>query len=334
MKRLQLIIATVLFLLFCVAVSVYLELLIYGKKPAGTKPDGQVVTIAPGQRFQVFSAMLHDAGIIENPTKFELFARIKGYDKQIKAGEYFFSPSLSPEKILDIAVRGKVRLHRLTIPEGYNLRQIAMTVEASGFGTETDFLKAATDSARVRKNGIDADAFEGYLFPDTYYFPKGATPDQIISAMVKHFWTVFGPEWQKRAKDLGFSVHQIVTLASIIEKETGTPYERPIISSVFHNRLQRNMRLESDPTVIYGIENFDGNITRKHLNTTTAYNTYRINGLPPGPIANTGAASIEAALFPADTPYLYFVSKRDRTHHFSTSINDHNKAVRTYQLNR
>lgn len=152
--------------------------------------------------------------------------------------------------------------------------------------------------------------------------------------MVKRFWAIFKPEWKNRAKILGFSIHQVVTFASIIEKETGAAFERPIISSVFHNRLKRRMRLQSDPTVIYGIKDFDGNLTRKHLAKTTPYNTYRINGLPPGPIANAGIKAIEAALYPADTKFLYFVSKKDTTHKFSANIRDHNSAVRKYQLRR
>ena len=152
--------------------------------------------------------------------------------------------------------------------------------------------------------------------------------------MVKRFRSIFTPEFNNQAKKLNLSIHQVVTLASIIEKETGAPFERPIISSVFHNRLRKRMRLESDPTVIYGIKNFDGNITRKHLSEQTPYNTYQIRGLPPGPIANPGLKAIEAALFPEDTNFLYFVSKRDRTHKFSTNIADHNRAVRKYQLRR
>lgn len=152
--------------------------------------------------------------------------------------------------------------------------------------------------------------------------------------MLSRFQSVFTKEWENKAEKLGFSIHQIVTLASIIEKETGAPFERPVISSVFHNRLKKGMRLESDPTVIYSIHNFDGNITRAHLNEHTPYNTYKIRGLPPGPIANPGKEAMEAALFPADTPYLYFVSKRDRTHKFSTNITEHNRAVRKYQILR
>ena len=152
--------------------------------------------------------------------------------------------------------------------------------------------------------------------------------------MVKRFWSVFKPEWKERAKTLGMTIHQVITLASIIEKETAVADERPIISSVFHNRLKRNMRLESDPTVIYGMGDYNGNITRKDLERPTPYNTYAIKGLPPGPISNTGAKAIEAALYPADGKFLYFVSKNNGTHHFSNNFKDHNRAVRKYQLGR
>lgn len=323
-----------MFLLISVAVGVYLHIIINARKPADTEPAQHVVIIKPGQGFLVFSQKLHQLGIINDLKAFKLFAYIKGYEKKIKAGEYMLSSAMSPEEILEIVVNGKVRLHRLTIPEGYNLKQIARIVAEAGFGTEADFLRAATDADLVHTKGIDAETFEGYLFPDTYYFLKDTRPEDIISTMVKRFWAIFKPEWRKRAEDLGFSIHQIVTLASIIEKETGAAFERPIISSVFHNRLKRRMRLQSDPTVIYGIKDFDGNLTRKHLAQKTPYNTYRINGLPPGPIASAGIKAIEAALYPADTKFLYFVSKKDTTHKFSANIRDHINAVRKYQLRR
>jgi UPF0755 protein len=323
-----------MFLLISVAAGVYLHIIINAGKPADTEPVQQVVIVKPGQGILVFSERLHKMGIINNLNEFKLFAYLKGYEKSIKAGEYILSSAMTPEEILEIVVNGKVRLHRLTIPEGYNLRQIARIVAEAGFGTEADFLRAATDADLVHTKGIDAETFEGYLFPDTYYFPKDARHEDIISTMIKRFWSIFKPEWKNRAEILGFSIHQVVTFASIIEKETGAAFERPIISSVFHNRLKRRMRLQSDPTVIYGIKDFDGNLTRKHLAQKTPYNTYRINGLPPGPIANAGIKAIEAALYPADTKFLYFVSKKDTTHKFSANIRDHINAVRKYQLSR
>jgi UPF0755 protein len=293
-----------------------------------------IVEVRPGQSLKTTVEILHHASVIKNPWKFSLFARMQGYDKQLKAGEYVFSAAMSPKKILEIMVKGAVRLHKLSIPEGYNLYQIAELVAKAGFGNATDFIQACTNTALVQAKGVQAETFEGYLFPDTYFFQKSATIEQVVMAMVNRFFSVFTPEWKIRAEKLGFTVHQVVTLASMIEKETGAPFERPIISSVFHNRLAKKMRLESDPTVIYGLENFDGNLTRKHLATLSPYNTYKIVGLPPGPIANPGRDSLQAALFPEKTAYIYFVSKKDHTHHFSTNLEDHNRAVSEYQLNR
>ena len=329
--------ATILIILLFVSIGaagVYLNIVSYAQRPPNTAPVEQLVVVQSGQGFKPLSTLLYQKGVILNPVKFRLFARIRGYDKHIKAGEYMLSSAMTPEKILEAMVDGKVHLHRLTIPEGYNLRQIAQAVENAGFATEADFLKAADNPDFVHAKGIDAQTFEGYLFPDTYYFPKDVTPENIISAMVKRFWSVFKPEWKERAKTLGMTIHQVITLASIIEKETAVADERPIISSVFHNRLKRNMRLESDPTVIYGIGDYNGNITRKDLERPTPYNTYTIKGLPPGPISNTGAKAIEAALYPADGKFLYFVSKNNGTHHFSTNFKDHSRAVRKYQLGR
>jgi UPF0755 protein len=278
--------------------------------------------------------MLYEKRLIQSPFRFNLIARYKGYDKKLQAGEYLLSSSVSPIKLLEKLVNGEVKLHKITIPEGYNINQIAELAADAGFGEKTEFIAAATNAAFVREKGIEADTFEGYLFPDTYFFPRGTNSRKIIATMVDRFRTVFKPEWKDQGQTHGFTIHQVITLASIIEKETGVASERPIISSVFHNRLKKRMRLESDPTVIYGIKNFNGNLTRKHLATTTPYNTYRIKGLPRGPIANPGLESMHAALYPANTPYIYFVSKKDKTHQFSTNLKDHNKAVRKYQLRR
>ncbi|RZB32100.1 MAG: UPF0755 protein [Desulfobacteraceae bacterium Eth-SRB1] len=334
LKKLVLIISISLFVFFCVISCLLLDLLQYAEMPANSNKTDSIVMIKPGQRFTATLNGLKNAGVIKNPIKFEMLARIKRYDKKIKAGEYLLSSSMPPIKILETLASGKVRLYKMTVPEGYNMRQIASIVARAKFATETNFLSAATDSSFVHELGIDAETLEGYLFPDTYYFPKNITSKKIITTMVKRFRSIFTPEFNKQAKKLNLTIHQVVTLASIIEKETGASFERPIISSVFHNRLRKRMRLESDPTVIYCIKNFDGNITRKHLSEQTPYNTYQIRGLPPGPIANPGLKAIEAALFPEDTNFLYFVSKRDRTHKFSTNIADHNIAVKKYQLRK
>lgn len=335
LKKALLFIGIPLLIAFCIASGLYFELKMFASTPANkSAADPFIINVRPGQTLNTTADILYRENIIKNAMKFVLIARIKGYEKRLKAGEYLLSAAMTPLQLLDIMVKGAVKLHKLTIPEGYNLYQISDLVDTANLGTKTDFIQAATDPARVRQNGLEGETFEGYLFPDTYFFPKEVTIEGLIAAMVKRFWSVFAPEWQARAKELGLTVHQVVTLASIIEKETGAGFERPIISSVFHNRLKKKMRLETDPTVIYGIENFDGNLTREHLTTPTPYNTYKIWGLPIGPIANPGGASLEAALYPDDTKYIYFVSRKDSTHQFSTNLKQHNRAVRKYQLKR
>ena len=334
MKR-MLIFSAVLVLISLGGVVLFiLELRHYADQPAGLETNEVLVDIPAGQPFKTTLQTLFKHNLIDSPFKFNLVARLKGYDKQLKAGEYSLCTCMSPLQILEKLVKGEVKLYKLTIPEGLNIQQIAELVAQAGFSDRSNFIKAATNVALVRKYGIDADTFEGYLFPETYYFPKNSTAESIMASMVKHFWLVFGPAWQERSKQLGFSTHQIVTLASIIEKETSTPAERPLISSVFHNRLKMKMRLESDPTVIYGLKDFDGNLKREHLETATPYNTYKMAGLPAGPIANPGKASLAAALYPADTKFIYFVSKKNKTHQFSTNLRDHNLAVQQYQLQR
>ena len=335
MKKAILLVGISGFLIVCVALGLYVELMKFAETPAMPDQLNKVIIDVPrGQSLKTTADLLHQKNVIKNPIKLVLIARLKGYDKQLKAGEYLLSAAMTPLQVLEIMVKGEVKLHKLTIPEGYNIHQIAELVAQAGFGTKEDFSLAASNITLVQKMGVKAATLEGYLFPDTYFFPRDATINQIISTMVKRFWSIFTPPWKDQSQSLGLTVHQIVTLASIIEKETGAPFERPLISSVFHNRLRKKMRLESDPTVIYGIENFDGNLTRKHLKTRTPYNTYQIKGLPAGPIANPGRASLEAALYPDKTAYIYFVSKKNSTHHFSTTLKEHNRAVRKYQLSR
>ena len=333
MKKTLLFILIPLFIIVCAAAGLIFELRIYADSPANIKTSQNViVNVRPGQTLKTTADILQQANLIKSRLKFILFARFKGLDKHLKAGEYLLSAAMPPRQILEIMVKGAVNLHKLTVPEGYSIPQIAVLVENAKFGSKIDFINTATDNVLAGKNGIEAPSFEGYLFPDTYFFPREVTMEQIISTMLNRFWSIFTAEWKLRAKDLGLTIHQIVTLASIIEKETGAAFERPIISSVFHNRLKKKMRLESDPTVIYGIKNFNGNLTRKHLSTRTPYNTYKIRGLPAGPIANPGRASLEAALYPERSVFIYFVSKKDNTHYFSTNLKEHNQAVRKYQL--
>lgn len=332
----KILISAVIFILLSITgIAVfYLNLQHYATQPAGPAPEKVLITIPSGQSLKTTTEALFKYRIITSPFKFNMFARLKGYDKQLKAGEYALSATMSPMQIMEKLVKGEVELYKITIPEGFNIYQIADLMAKAGLVQYSSFITAATDAELAHKNGINAETFEGYLFPETYYFPKKVSVDTILSTMVNRFWRVFNSQWRARADQLGFSIHQIVTLASIIEKETGVKSERPLISSVFHNRLKKKMRLESDPTVIYGLKSFDGNLKRSHLERPTPYNTYKISGLPVGPIANPGAESLEAALYPAETKFIYFVSKKNKTHQFSTNLKDHNQAVLKYQLQR
>ncbi|MCF8045838.1 MAG: endolytic transglycosylase MltG [Desulfarculaceae bacterium] len=334
LKRFFTIIGIALILLSVSGLIFILYLNSFSKEPAN--PDAREITfvIERGDTLSTVSRKLENRGVISSSELFSIFALMKNQAKNLKAGEYALSGAGTPERVLDIITKGKVKLYRLTVPEGLNLFEVAALAEKAGFGNREAFVMAAESTEFTRSLGISADTLEGYLFPETYYFPKSATEKDLIREMVGRFQEVYTEDWKTRTRQMRFTVHEIVTLASIIEKETGEATERPVISSVFHNRLEKGMRLESDPTVIYGIEDFDGNITRKDLTTRTPYNTYMIRGLPPGPIANPGKMSLKAALYPADTEYIFFVSKKDSTHKFSETIKEHNRAVRKYQLNR
>jgi UPF0755 protein len=303
----------------------------YAVSPRQTSETSAVVWIRSGQSFSGTVAQLQERGLVRHPQKFRWLARLRGDDRHIRAGEYVLRPSMSPNAILDTLVSGEVLLHKVVIPEGSTLFHIGRTLERAGLMSQEAFLYAAEDPRLVEDLGLKGNTFEGYLFPETYHFPKGVTPREVIDKMVDHFRSVFTPTWIERAEAIGLTTHEVVTLASIVEKETAAPQERPLIAAVFLNRLKRGMRLESDPTVIYGMKDFNGNLTRKHLETPTPYNTYQIKGLPPGPIANPGRASIGAVLYPSEGPFLFFVSKNNGSHHFSRTLSEHNQMVRQYQ---
>jgi UPF0755 protein len=331
-KKMTMLAAAALGLLLAAALAAYVELQEFARSPAGPSAEEQYLTVTSGQPLAVTAEELQRRQIVQSAFKFRLVARLDGYDRRLKAGEYSLKSSMTPREILALMEKGTVRLHRVTVPEGLTILQIADLIEKSGLGRAADIITRAVDPAYAHAQGIDAPSLEGYLYPETYFFPKTVTADGILAAMLQAFRSAFPPEWVRRAAELGFSVHEAVTLASIIEKETGEPAERPLIASVFHNRLKRGMRLETDPTVIYAIKDFDGNLTRKHLETPTPFNTYIIRGLPPGPIANPGRDALKAALYPVQSDYLFFVSKNNGTHQFSTNAADHHRAVQQYQL--
>ncbi len=290
--------------------------------------------VQSGSSLTAIARHLHAEGLLSQVWVFRLWARLSGMDRTIKHGEYVFIGSLSPLALINRLNQGQLVRRTVTIPEGFSLAQIAQLLERQGFGTAESFLCLNADPGFLANWGLPANSLEGYLYPATYQFSVHASAREILGRMIARFYAAWDLNLDRRAGELGLSLHEVVTLASIIEKETGQAAERPLIAAVIHNRLNRGIRLQCDPTVIYGIENFDGNLTRRHLRTPTPYNTYVIRGLPPGPIASPGLAALRATLYPADTDYLYFVARGDGTHHFSSSLAEHNRAVRRFQLYR
>ena len=320
-----------MFFLFTVFLSMGFGL--YFLSPAEKDGKEQIIIVREGLPLKEIVDELERRKVITNKVLFMLWARLMGYSRKIKAGEYLLSPNMAPVKILEKLTRGAIITHSITVPEGFTKKQIAELLDRKGLANKQQFLSLSDDPALLSQYGISGPSLEGYLYPDTYQFGRGISASTVIDAMVKHFWQVVTP-LKGRMEEARLRVEEVITLASIVEKETGRPRERPTIASVFLNRLKRGMRLYSDPTVIYGLKDFNGNLTRKDLLKPTPYNTYIIHGLPPGPIANPGLESIKAVLYPARTDYLYFVSKNDGSHHFSKTLSDHNRAVRIYQKKR
>ena len=323
---------TVLFLslsllLFLVSIFTFLYM------PAQQERHVVEVKVDRGESFSSVVNKLKDRGVIPSERFFTFWARLWALDKKIHWGVYRFDLPIAPREVLDRMVLGRGLFHRITIPEGLALSEIADLLGREGATDEEKFLKEARSTEILSLLGLEDNGIEGYLFPDTYYFPVSATERDILTAMVEQFQEIFTPMMERQAKKLGLSRHEVVTLASLVEKEAGVEAERPLVSAVFHNRLKHNIPLQSDPTVIYGLEGFTGKLRRKDLQNPSPYNTYLIRGLPPGPICNPGLSSLRAALFPARVSYLYFVSKNDGTHFFSETIREHNRAVYIYQRN-
>ena len=301
--------------------------------PMSDNTQSQVFEVKSGMTLKQVSQELLGQNLIRSANAFQAIALIQDKEKLIKVGEYYISPSMPAAEILQRITSGKTVLHSVTIPEGYRITEIANLLEKRNLVDKNIFLQQAKNVQLLE--GVPTGSLEGYLFPDTYHFGKRTTEAIIIKKMVETFKErALKKEFLKRAGDMGFSYHEIITLASLIEKETGKDSERKQISSVFHNRLKKNMLLQTDPTVIYVIDMFDGNIRKRDLKIDSPYNTYLYKGLPPGPIANPGLKSIIAALYPANTSNLYFVSKQDGSHKFSATLNEHNRAVQKYQLRK
>jgi UPF0755 protein len=271
--------------------------------------------------------------VIRDDIRFRLLARLTGKAQVLKAGEYIFAAGMSPYQVLHLLAEGKVVQRPVIIPEGMDLKRIANILTTDGWVDRDRFLELSRQQTLIRDLGLHVDSLEGYLFPDTYYLSRGnQDEDGIIRMMVARFQKVYK---EIRAAVPGpphLSQHEVLTLASIVEKETGLDQERPLVARVFLNRLHEGMRLQADPTVLYGRDqSATGDLTRQDLATPTPYNTYMIHGLPPGPICSPGRAALMAVLQPAEGDFLYFVSRGDGSHYFSRTLAEHNRAVARYR---
>ncbi|MES2522284.1 MAG: endolytic transglycosylase MltG [Gemmatimonadota bacterium] len=294
---------------------------------AGSSTDPVTVVIPRGSSVRAISDSLANAGIIASPRAFRLYASMGQKDRAIKPGQYEFVQGQGWSSVLATLVKGRGASRTVVIPEGFDLRDIA-PVLAKALGVPQDSVRvAASDAEWRRKLQVPAETLEGYLFPATYTFAVGTTAREAVTAMLERFETVWKPEWNARLTELNISRHEAMTMASIVEKEARKAEERPIISAVYWNRVKKRMPLQADPTVQYALPEHTERVLYKDLEVDSPYNTYRNAGLPPGPIASPGEASIAAALAPANVPYLYFVAHPDGHHEFRTTFAEHERAI-------
>lgn len=301
-------------------------------RPVALPDAGAIVFVPDGASFRGISQRLADAGVIRHGLNLRLWARWTGADRQMRRGEYLFRGSVSPLQVLDRLRSGKDGLHSVTIPEGSTLNAIAAAFEAAGFGGADQFRCVATDPQFLLDHALPASGAEGYLYPDTYRFDWSTTPKEVLAAMLRRYREE-AIRLEAERQRAGLSEHSMVTLASIIERETGLESERALVAAVFRNRLRIGMRLQADPTTVYGLD-VDRPPTAADLDTENPYNTYLHDGLPPGPICSPGRDALKAALAPAAVDYLYFVARGDGSHVFSTHLAEHNLHVQALRRRR
>jgi UPF0755 protein len=302
---------------------------------AGCGPSGMArVTVPSGASLRLAADSLEAAGVIGSAKLFSVYAKVTGRDRSIKAGTYILDRRASWDDVVNALVAGKGIVLTLTIPEGWDVKTIVPAISRVMKVPAAELDSAVRDTALLRRLNVPTPTLEGYLFPETYLLPESSDARPIVRRLVAEFERRWKPEWNDQLKKLGMTRHEVMTLASIVEKEARVATERPTISAVYHNRIKIGMMLQADPTVLYALGRHENRVLYRHLEVKSPYNTYRNVGLPPGPIASPGLASIEAALFPADVPYLYFVAHPDGHHEFRTTVREHNEAVRQMRLLR
>lgn len=317
-----------------VAGSAVFHFWLFTRLPGSPSREIRQLTIQPGMSGPRVAQLLYDHGVVANAQEFYLLCWLRRSLGKLQAGEYAFMPLSAPDQILDQIIHGRVIVCSATLPEGATIRDMAKVLAQRGIIPEAEFIKLATDRESIGALGLDVPTLEGYLFPETYTFSRPINGAQIVKAMVRQFWRHLPPDWRQRAEELGYSLNDIVILASIVEKEAVIDSERSIIAAVFYNRLKLNMPLQSDPTAVYDLPDFTGPVTAAQLKRQSPYNTYLKKGLPVGPICNPGAKSLRAAFYPEDVRYIYFVSNNDGSHYFSETLSEHHKAVTRYQEKR
>jgi UPF0755 protein len=301
----------------------------------GYPESEQFVDIAQGAGSADIRRVLASRGVVSDDLTFRAALWWSGRARSLKAGEYRFDQPMSALAVIEKIAAGDVYAHRITFPEGLTIAEMAKVYEARGFGPARDFVKAAGNAALVKDIDPKATDLEGYLFPETYGLSRNAPASQLVTMMAERFLAIYDDTLRQRAREQSLTTRQVVTLASLVEKETAKAEERPLVSAVYRNRMTRGMGMQADPTVVYALMKagrYNGNIRREDLSIDSPYNTYRYSGLPPGPIASPGRASIEAALGPADVPHLYFVSRNDGSHVFAATLTEHNANVFEYQV--
>lgn len=298
--------------------------------PVGSGGKIHDVSFPPGSGIRKLAGELKSGGVIHSSLHFVLLTRLRGEAHHLKAGEYRFNDGMTPSQILRKVANGDVDYRKFSLPEGYSIYQAAELLEQKGYFKSAAFIRKCQDAALIGRLGLEGKSVEGYLFPATYNLQRSGDEEQLISQMVGQFEKRYAELSPKNDTAPGLSRRELVTLASVIEKEAVSPEEKPLISSVFHNRLRIGMPLQSDPTAVYGVRAFSGKVTKSDISRDSPYNTYLNRGLPPGPIGNPGFEALQAAISPAKTDYLYFVARRDGTHHFSRTLDEHNRAVTKY----